>query len=140
LELILHREYQTNLGIFQILFTISLGSADSPSTSELEGRARTSSPSHFRRRRRHIPTLLLFAIFAIAARYADDPSTSPHPLDGSHMWAAGDEYLDRAKVILDGTYASSRPTTCQALLLLGYREIGIGAMAQAWTYIGMAIR
>jgi hypothetical protein len=23
---------------------------------------------------------------------------------------------------------------------MGYREVGIGAMAQAWTYIGMAIR
>lgn len=23
---------------------------------------------------------------------------------------------------------------------MGYREIGIGAMAQAWTYVGMAIR
>jgi hypothetical protein len=56
------------------------------------------------------------------------------------MWTAGDDYLDRAKVILDGSYASSRPSTCQALLLMGYREIGIGAMAQAWTYIGMAIR
>jgi hypothetical protein len=56
------------------------------------------------------------------------------------MWAAGDEYLDRAKVLLDGTYATSRPSTCQALLLMGYREIGIGAMAQAWTYVGMAIR
>jgi hypothetical protein len=140
LKLILHRKYQANVRIFQTLSLISLGSADSPSsTSELEGRAQPS-PSYIRRRRRHIPTLLLFAIFAIAARYADDPSTSSRPLDGSHMWAAGDEYLDRAKVILDGTYASSRPTTCQALLLLGYREIGIGAMAQAWTYIGMAIR
>ena len=23
---------------------------------------------------------------------------------------------------------------------MGYREVGIGAMAQAWTYIGMAVR
>lgn len=56
------------------------------------------------------------------------------------MWMAGDEYLEDAKVILDRTYAASRPSTCQALLLLGYREVGIGAMAQAWTYIGMAVR
>lgn len=40
----------------------------------------------------------------------------------------------------DQTYASSRPSTCQALLLLSYREIGIGAMAQAWLYVGMAVR
>jgi len=56
------------------------------------------------------------------------------------MWAAGDGYLDSAKIILNSTYAISRPSTVQALLLLGYREIGIGAMAQAWVYIGMAVR
>ena len=56
------------------------------------------------------------------------------------MWVAGDGYLDSAKIILDSTYANSRPSTVQALLLLGYREIGIGAMAQAWVYIGMAVR
>jgi hypothetical protein len=48
--------------------------------------------------------------------------------------------MESAKVILDNTYAQSRPSTCQALLLLGYREVGIGAMAQAWLYIGMAVR
>ncbi|KAF9809457.1 hypothetical protein IEO21_07383 [Rhodonia placenta] len=56
------------------------------------------------------------------------------------MWAAGDRYLEDAKVILDSTYAASRPSTCQALLLMGYREVGIGAMAQAWLYVGMAVR
>lgn len=56
------------------------------------------------------------------------------------MWTAGDEYMEDAKVILDRTYAASRPSTCQALLLLGYREVGIGAMAQAWLYVGMAVR
>ena len=63
----------------------------------------------------------------------------PPPTSG-HMWAAGDGFLDRAKAILDKTYASSRPSTCQALLLMGYREIGIGAMAQSWLYVGMAVR
>ena len=56
------------------------------------------------------------------------------------MWTAGDSYMEDAKTILDNTYAQSRPSTCQALLLLGYREVGIGAMAQAWIYIGMAVR
>jgi hypothetical protein len=56
------------------------------------------------------------------------------------MWTAGDVYLGEAKRLLDLSYSSSRPATCQALLLMGYREIGIGAMAQAWLYIGMAIR
>ena len=77
-------------------------------------------------------------MYAIASRY-DDSKASAN-LDPSMMWEAGDEYLDSAKVILDRSYTSSRPSTCQSLLLMGYREIGIGAMAQAWTYIGMAIR
>jgi hypothetical protein len=56
------------------------------------------------------------------------------------MWPEGDVYLEDAKRLLDSSYSSSRPATCQALLLMGYREIGIGAMAQAWHYVGMAIR
>jgi len=56
------------------------------------------------------------------------------------MWPAGDVYLEEAKRLLDSSYSSSRAATCQALLLMGYREIGIGAMAQAWFYVGMAIR
>lgn len=76
-------------------------------------------------------------MFSVAARYT---STDGPPPARGEMWAAGDSYMDHAKVILDSTYAQSRPSTCQALLLLGYREVGIGAMAQAWLYIGMAVR
>lgn len=109
---------------------------DSPRTSEPDA---TPSTSPFNRRPRRVPALLLLTMYAIAARYSDDGS-SPPPADVSMMWEAGDEYLNQAKVILDSSYAASRPSTCQALLIMGYREIGIGAMAQAWTYIGMAIR
>ena len=98
----------------------------------------TPNSSPFNRRRGRVPALLLLTMYAIASRYNDSEALAN--LDPSTMWEAGDEYLDSAKVILDRTYASSRPSTCQALLLMGYREIGIGAMAQAWTYIGMAIR
>ncbi|KAI5120399.1 hypothetical protein M0805_000178 [Coniferiporia weirii] len=69
----------------------------------------------------------------------DSDAALPLPQSG-HMWAAGDGFLERAKGLLDRTYASSRPSTCQALLLMGYREIGIGAMAQSWLYVGMAVR
>ena len=84
-----------------------------------------------------IPTLLLLAMFSIASRYSTVSALPPEP---GAMWPAGDNYMQDAKVILDSSYAQSRPSTCQALLLLGYREIGIGAMAQAWLYIGMAVR
>ena len=36
-------------------------------------------------------------------------------------------------------YSTPRIGTCQALLLLCYREVGIGAMAQAWIYMRMAV-
>lgn len=69
----------------------------------------------------------------------DPDEALPMPQSG-HMWAAGDGYLERAKELLDKAYATSRPSTCQALLLMGYREIGIGSMASSWLYIGMAVR
>ncbi|TBU22427.1 fungal-specific transcription factor domain-containing protein [Dichomitus squalens] len=97
-----------------------------------------SASSPHRLSRRRVPTLLLLAMFSLAARYSSR-TAAPPPEDGS-MWTAGDEYMEDAKVILDRTYAASRPSTCQALLLLGYREVGIGAMAQAWLYVGMAVR
>ncbi|KAJ7443938.1 fungal-specific transcription factor domain-containing protein [Mycena galericulata] len=85
-------------------------------------------------------------MYALAARHAPQPETSASsPSDtagpaAKYMWPAGDAFLFRAKALLDSSYASSRASTCQALLLMGFREIGIGAMAQAWIYIGMAVR
>jgi len=121
---------------FLEIYKHGLVSCDSPGSPTSANSSNSSSP--FNRRRTRIPTVLLLAMFAIAERYSSSHSPPP-PQDGS-MWAAGDGYLDKAKVILDSTYAVSRPSTVQALLLLGYREVGIGAMAQAWVYIGMAVR
>jgi hypothetical protein len=82
---------------------------------------------------------LLLVMFSIAARFRSHKTTSLSPVDGS-MWPAGDEYYNTARAILGRMYVAPRASTCQALLLMGYREVGIGAMAQAWLYIGMAIR
>ncbi|CCM05389.1 uncharacterized protein FIBRA_07605 [Fibroporia radiculosa] len=110
-------------------------SADSPYSEASD----SASPGPSSRKRR-VPTLLLLAMFSIAARYSSATSSDvPPPQEGS-IWTAGERYLEDAKVILDSSYAASRPSTCQALLLMGYREVGIGAMAQAWLYIGMAVR
>ncbi|KAI0943292.1 hypothetical protein AcW1_002495 [Taiwanofungus camphoratus] len=112
-------------------------SADSPYSVDSQEAA---SPGSTSRGRGRVPTLLLLAMFSIAARYSYRTSERVPPPEEGSMWAAGDSYLEDAKVILDSTYAASRPSTCQALLLLGYREVGIGAMAQAWLYVGMAVR
>ncbi|KAF9055831.1 fungal-specific transcription factor domain-containing protein [Panaeolus papilionaceus] len=84
-----------------------------------------------------VTPLLLFSIFAIAARFLnEDPPKSPD----NKMWDAGCEYLDSARSILNKIFHISRPSTVQSLLLLGYREFGIGSMEQGWIFIGTAIR
>ncbi|TFY61678.1 hypothetical protein EVJ58_g4373 [Rhodofomes roseus] len=115
-------------------------SADSPYSEPSDGASPGSQIGQSTHRRGRVPTVLLLAMFSIAARYsAQTGGDVPPPQEGS-MWAAGDRYLEDAKVILDSSYAASRPSTCQALLLMAYREVGIGAMAQAWLYVGMAVR
>ena len=106
----------------------------------------------------HLSPLLLFAMFSIAAHY-DAPtqdlnfhvfsssstpksssiSTPPLPTDGLTMWAASENYFNTAKFLFQSSFTSSHPTTCQALLLMGYRKISIGVMTLAWTFIHMAI-
>ncbi|KLO15521.1 hypothetical protein SCHPADRAFT_259949 [Schizopora paradoxa] len=136
--------------------------ASSIARTDGSSRSNADSGNLDRSRSSRIPTLLLFAIFAIAARYSpvlpgspvqsrhglptdeagtdvDIDTSLPAPPPGS-MSTRGDGFLEHAKELLDRTYANSRPSTCQALLLMGYREIGIGAMAQSWLYIGMAVR
>ncbi|KAG8948397.1 hypothetical protein FRC04_009767 [Tulasnella sp. 424] len=82
------------------------------------------------------PNFLLLAMFSVAARYSND---TPLPPDGQ-MWTAGDDYFDRARELLVTFTSLSRLEYVQAMLLMGYREIGLGTMAQAWLYLGVAIR
>lgn len=81
-----------------------------------------------------ISMLLLLVMFSLAARYSDRES-QPAP---DEYWQAGDRYMHMAKKILNQDYASSKLPTCQALVLLAYREIGIGAMAESWLCVGAA--
>ncbi|KAF9015674.1 fungal-specific transcription factor domain-containing protein [Cyathus striatus] len=81
--------------------------------------------------------LLLLSIFSLAARFSEDDM--PYPDEGK-MWEAGCAYFDRARDTLTKIFHASRPSTVQALLLLGFREFGIGSTEQGWIFIGMAIR
>ncbi|BGP06376.1 fungal-specific transcription factor domain-containing protein [Rhodotorula toruloides] len=83
-----------------------------------------------------VPMVLLLSMFALAARYCDLEEARK---DGKY-WTAGQEYLEKARRILNYDYGSSRLVTVQALLLISYREIGVGAMSSAWMTCGMAIR
>ncbi|OBZ79157.1 Nitrogen assimilation transcription factor nirA [Grifola frondosa] len=81
--------------------------------------------------------LLLLSMFAIAARYSDQDYSQ----DTSHGFSkAGQEYVSSARILLNNNYQCSRPSTCQALLLLAVREFGVGSMQQGWLYTGMALR
>lgn len=84
-----------------------------------------------------VPAILLLSIYALAARYSD---TGEDTRKEGEYWRAGEVYARKARELLYEDFGSSRLTTCQALLLLAYREAGVGAMAKSWTYVGMAIR
>jgi hypothetical protein len=90
-------------------------------------------------------------MFAISSRFSDEVlSCDDETHDSSY------EYLQSALAILTKNFHRSRPSTVQALLLLGYREFGTGtshhslifavlhdipgSMEQGWIFIGMAIR
>ncbi|KAM0754933.1 hypothetical protein T439DRAFT_377335 [Meredithblackwellia eburnea MCA 4105] len=83
-----------------------------------------------------VPIVLLLSMFALAARYSN---LEPHKNDGKY-WPAGQEYLDKARRVLNYDYGSSKLVSVQALLLMAYREIGTGAMSASWLYTGMGIR
>ncbi|GAA5936055.1 uncharacterized protein JCM15063_002694 [Sporobolomyces koalae] len=84
-----------------------------------------------------VPSVLLLSMFALSARYCDLYSNSG---EGGNLWDAGEEFLQNARKILNHEYGSSRLVMVQALLLIAYREIGVGAMSSAWMAGGMAIR
>lgn len=80
-----------------------------------------------------VPMVLLLSMFALAARYSDiDPVRS----DGKY-WTAGQDYLDKARRVLNYDYGSSKLVSVQALLLMAYREIGTGGMSASWLFTGM---
>ncbi|KAF5388613.1 hypothetical protein D9757_004721 [Collybiopsis confluens] len=109
-----------------------------------EGQARENSPystssSPKPESSQKCTNLLLLTIFSITARFCDDQPPNP-PATINQMWEAGHQHLEQARKILTKIFDRSRPSTVQSLLLLGYREFGIGSMEQGWIYIGMAIR
>ncbi|EMD41895.1 hypothetical protein CERSUDRAFT_120801 [Gelatoporia subvermispora B] len=85
-----------------------------------------------------VTKLLLLSMFAIASRFSD--REEPRPASGTGVWKAGFSYAALARWILNNTFSYSRPSTCQALLLLGICDLGLGATQQGWIYTGLALR
>ncbi|EKM48015.1 uncharacterized protein PHACADRAFT_214992 [Phanerochaete carnosa HHB-10118-sp] len=82
-----------------------------------------------------VTKLLLLAMFAFAARYAPNDFA-----EDNDKLRAGNQFAIDARRLLNTVYEDSRPSICQALLLLGIRELGMGAAAQGWLWIGMGCR
>lgn len=59
------------------------------------------------------------------------------PVSRAFPHTAGQDYLEKARTILNFDYGSSKLVSVQALLLLAYREIGTGAMSASWMFSGM---
>lgn len=77
-----------------------------------------------------VPAFLLLTVYALSARYLE---CDKERVQGVY-WSAGDEFVDAAKRLLSqDDYGSSHLSTVQGLLLLAYREVGIGKMAQSWS-------
>ncbi|KAI5121297.1 hypothetical protein M0805_003766 [Coniferiporia weirii] len=81
--------------------------------------------------------LLLLSIFTAASRL--NPNELPPPRPGQ-MWEAGCIYLASARRLLNAKIHHSSLSTCQALVILAYREFGLGSLEQSYIYMGMAIR
>lgn len=107
-----------------------------------------------------VPRVLLLAMLALGARFTTK-GVEPPPARGE-LWQGGQQYFNDARAILracgflffcpsthtvsvvlmcilwpvDTIVHESRPSTCQALLLLGHREFGLGSMEQGWLYFG----
>ncbi|QRV84496.1 Fungal specific transcription factor domain [Ceratobasidium sp. AG-Ba] len=99
-----------------------------------------------------IPTLLLLAIYAVAARYDARPARRSR---AGTMWAAVIDTWKRPRCcsvsphcnlrhghLSNPTYRAFSRSDYRRFFQydVTYREIGIGAMAQAWLYVGMSVR
>ncbi|RKP27259.1 transcription factor domain-containing protein, partial [Syncephalis pseudoplumigaleata] len=87
--------------------------------------------------RRRPPLLLLNAIYAMAARWANDPSLYAEP--GKPL-TAGQVFFDRARILLDDEYDRSELTTVQALIIMSFYQHGCSQSMSSWLLAGMAFR
>ncbi|KAH9937305.1 fungal-specific transcription factor domain-containing protein [Fomitopsis serialis] len=100
-----------------------------------DGESPDDDPAHHSTQK--VNKLLLLAMFSNAARYGTEAlwnSIGENRSNAGAKWAAG------AREIINSVFQCSRPSTVQALLLIGIREFGLGSMEQGWLLTGMALR
>ncbi|KAF8718925.1 hypothetical protein AX14_011667 [Amanita brunnescens Koide BX004] len=82
-----------------------------------------------------VTPLLLLAMFSICSRFSDEELSRAELNDEKREPSCG--YLQSALAILTQNFHRSRPSTVQALLLLGYREFGTGMAIRMAFDLGM---
>ncbi|OCB85639.1 WD40 repeat-like protein [Sanghuangporus baumii] len=80
--------------------------------------------------------LLMLAVFTVSSRFNEREMSLPEP---GGMWEAGCNYLASARQILYSVIHTSSIITCQALVILAYREFGLGSFEQSSGFMSMAI-
>ncbi|KAL5518809.1 hypothetical protein ACEPAH_492 [Sanghuangporus vaninii] len=80
--------------------------------------------------------LLLLSVFTVSSRFNEKELPLPEP---GGMWEAGCNYLASARQILYSVIHTSSLITCQALVILAYREFGLGSFEQSSGFMSMAI-
>ncbi|RUS25023.1 hypothetical protein BC938DRAFT_472736, partial [Jimgerdemannia flammicorona] len=84
-----------------------------------------------------ISALLLNAIYAIAARYSNDPALHAAAQRREHLGMA---YFDQATQMLDRFMDAPRITTVQALVLMAIYEAGLSQFTRPSVLVGMATK
>ncbi|CAG8510545.1 7259_t:CDS:2 [Funneliformis caledonium] len=84
----------------------------------------------------HTSVILLYSIFSISAKYVDDPTEGPNPVDAS---SAGIQYYNKAKELLKDEFGNSTISVVQSLLLLASHHQS-HRNSVTWVYVGLAIR
>ncbi|KAF7563800.1 hypothetical protein G7046_g307 [Stylonectria norvegica] len=77
---------------------------------------------------RYYSDALLFAICSLGALQLDD---------SRHI---GDIFASQSQSLIYSTLDNPDLTTLQALVILGYREVGVGHASKGWLFCGMAFR
>ncbi|KAF8511182.1 fungal-specific transcription factor domain-containing protein [Gautieria morchelliformis] len=76
--------------------------------------------------------LLLLSMFALAAQYSDPDDIGQSNQDSP---VGHNSYMADIHTLLKQTFVSSRLSTCQALLLLAYRAIGLSGLTDASLFL-----
>ncbi|EJD03824.1 uncharacterized protein FOMMEDRAFT_19176, partial [Fomitiporia mediterranea MF3/22] len=93
----------------------------------------THASSHMQTR---LAQLILLSIFTLSSRFNEKEMPLP---EAGRMWEAGCNYLASARGVLYTVLHTASLLSCQALVILAYRELGLGSFEHSSSFMSMAI-